>query len=356
MPNPVNMPPGSIVLDVIGTELTDDDRRRLAHPQTGGVILFTRNYESPQQLEQLTREIHALRRPPLLIMADQEGGRVQRFREGFTALPAMRELGVLWDEDSVHARRLARCTGHVLAAELRAHGVDLSLTPVLDIDHGRSSVIGDRAFHHDPQAIGELASGLIHGMRDAGMSSVGKHFPGHGHVAVDSHHELPVDNRSYAGIEAVDMVPFRRLIGNGLGGMMPAHVVYPQVDQRPAGFSEIWLKQILRGTLGFDGVIFSDDLSMAGARWAGGIVQRAQAALDAGCDMVLVCNDAQAADELLAGLDHPLPALGMVRLLRLHGHSATESPAQLARDPVYLEAVATVRTIGARNGELPLYR
>lgn len=344
------------MLDVIGMELTDDDRRRLTHPQVGGVILFARNYESPTQLTQLTQEIHAARQPPLLIAVDQEGGRVQRFREGFTALPAMRELGAIWDQDPARARQLARCTGHVLAAELRAHGVDLSFTPVLDVDHGHSSVISDRAFHADPQAISELASSLIHGLRDAGMSSVGKHFPGHGHVTADSHHELPVDGRPYAKIEAVDLVPFRRLIDNGLGGIMPAHVVYPDVDERPAGFSEIWLKQILRGALGFDGMIFSDDLSMAGAQWAGNVVRRAQAALTAGCDMVLVCNDPQAADELLAGLDHPLPALGMARLLRLRGRGGVESPAQLARDLAYLEAAAAVRMIGARNGELPLYR
>ncbi len=356
MKQSVSMPPGVVMLDVMGTELTDDDRRRLACPQVGGVILFTRNYESPQQLTQLTQEIHLVRQPPLLIAVDQEGGRVQRFREGFTTLPAMRELGAIWNNDPVRARQLARCTGHVLAAELRAHGIDLSFTPVLDIDHGHSNVIGDRAFHADPQAIGELASSLTHGLRDGGMSAVGKHFPGHGHVTADSHHKLPVDDRPYAKIEAVDLVPFRYLIENGLEGIMPAHVVYSDVDARPAGFSKIWLQQILRGVLGFEGMIFSDDLSMAGAQVAGNIVQRAHTALDAGCDMVLACNNPQTADELLAGLDYPLPALGMARLMRMRGRGGVESSAQLARELAYLEAVAAVRAISARSGELPLYR
>ena len=354
MRQPVSIPPGVAILDVSGTKLTDDDRRRLACPQVGGVILFTRNYQSPQQLAQLTQEIHVVRQPPLLIVVDQEGGRVQRFREGFTVLPAMRELGVIWDEDPARARQLSRCTGHVLAAELRTHGIDLSFTPVLDIDHGCSNVIGNRAFHANPQAIGELASSLAQGLRDGGMSAVGKHFPGHGHVTADSHLEQPVDDRPYANIEAHDLVPFRHLIKNGLGGIMPAHVVYSDVDEQPAGFSKIWLQQILRNALGFDGLIFSDDLSMAGAQVAGNIVQRAHAALDAGCDMVLVCNNPQFADELLAGLDYPLPALGKARLMRLRGREA-ESPAQLACNPAYLEAVAAVRAISVKSEELPFY-
>ena len=261
---------GPVILDVAGIELTADDRKRLAHPMVGGVILFARNYESPPQLAQLTRDIRVQRQPPLLIAVDQEGGRVQRFRDGFTALPAMRELGAVWDSDPAQAKRLAQSVGYVLATELRAHGVDLSFTPVLDVDHGNSSVIGDRAFHSSPNAITELALGLIHGLALGGMSSVGKHFPGHGHVTADSHREIPVDARPYAAIEASDLQPFRRLIENGLGGIMPAHVVYPDVDTKPAGFSEIWLKQILRQRLGFDGIIFSDDLSMEGASSAAG--------------------------------------------------------------------------------------
>jgi len=348
--------PGAVMLDISGTQLTDDDRRRLKSPQTGGVILFSRNYQSSQQLVGLVQEIQALRQPPLLIAVDQEGGRVQRFREGFTALPAMCELGARWDEDPATARRLARYTGYVLAAELRAHGIDLSFTPVLDVDYGHNAVIGDRAFHRDPKVIGDLALSLLHGLRDAGMAAVGKHFPGHGHVVADSHHELPVDDRSYAQIAAGDLVPFRHLIENGLAGIMPAHVIYPRIDERPAGFSDIWLKKILRGTLAFDGMIFSDDLSMAGAQWAGGIAKRADAALNAGCDMVLVCNDPQAADELLADFDAPLPALGLARLLRLRGRDGARSPAQLLDDPLYTESVAAVHASSARSGELPLYR
>ena len=351
-----HMPLGPVMLDVAFTELGGDDHRRLAHPRVGGVILFARNYESPAQLARLTQEIHAQRQPPLLIAVDQEGGRVQRFRDGFTVLPAMRELGALWDADPALARTLAREVGHVLAAELRAYGVDLSLAPVLDVDHGASSVIGDRAFHSKPRAIGELAQGLVSGLKQGGMSSVGKHFPGHGHVKADSHHEIPVDDRPYAAIEACDLQPFRRLIESGLGGIMPAHVVYPQVDSRPAGFSEIWLKQILRRELKFDGMVFSDDLSMAGASGAGNVVERARAALAAGCDMVLVCNDPQSADRLLVELDHEMPATALARLARIHGRGGPESPAQLQRDPGYLDAVAAVRTIGVKSGELPLFR
>jgi beta-N-acetylhexosaminidase len=351
-----HIPLGPVMLDVAGTELGDDDRTRLAHPLVGAVILFSRNYESPEQLVRLTQDIHSQRQPPLLIAVDQEGGRVQRFRDGFTVLPAMREFGVLWDTDPKHARGLAQEVGYVLAAELRACGVDLSLTPVLDVDHGNSSVIGDRAFHGNPRAISELALGLVYGLKQGGMSSVGKHFPGHGHVKADSHHEIPVDDRPYTAIEASDLQPFRRLIESGLGGIMPAHVVYPQVDGKPAGFSAIWLKQILRRQLGFDGMIFSDDLSMAGASGAGSVVERAIAALAAGCDMVLVCNNPQSADQLLADLDYQMPATALARLARIHGRGGPESTAQLQRDQRYLDAVAAVRTIGVKNGELPLYR
>jgi beta-N-acetylhexosaminidase len=350
------IPLGPVMLDVAGIELTADDLKRLVHPMVGGVILFTRNYESPSQLAQLTHDIRVLRQPPLLIAVDHEGGRVQRFRDGFTALPAMRELGAIWDGDRAQSKRLAQAVGYVLAAELRAHGVDLSFTPVLDVDHGNSSVIGDRAFHSNPRAISELALGLIHGLTLGGMSSVGKHFPGHGHVTADSHREMPVDTRPYAAIEASDLQPFRRLIENGLGGIMPAHVVYPDVDTKPAGFSEIWLKQILRQRLGFDGIIFSDDLSMEGASSAGGVVERTRAAFDAGCDLVLVCNDAQSADELLAKLDYQMPATALARLARVHGRGGPESPAQLQRDQRYLDSVAVVRTVSIKSGELPLYR
>ena len=252
---------GPVMLDVKGTQLTAGDRKRLQHPLTGGVILFSRNYSSLRQLTELTSEIHSLRNPPLLIAVDHEGGRVQRFRENFTRLPAMRELGRIWDEHPSQARHLTHQTGYVLAAELRACGVDLSFTPVLDVDHGQSGIIGDRAFHRKPQAISDLAHSLMLGLKTGGMAAVGKHFPGHGYIEADSHIEVPVDNRTYADIEMDDLVPFRQMIDFGLAGIMPAHVIYPSVDARPAGFSKIWLKEILRGELGFDGCIFSDDLT-----------------------------------------------------------------------------------------------
>ncbi len=346
---------GAVMLDVAGTALTDDDRKRLTHPLTGGVILFARNFQSPRQLMALTAEIHALRTPALLIAVDHEGGRVQRFRDGFTAIPAMRELGMAWEKNANTAKQLAQDTGYVLAPELRAHGVDLTFAPVLDVDFKRSSVIGDRAFHADPEIIAPLAQALVHGFNLGGMSSVGKHFPGHGHVRADSHHEVPVDDRSYIDIEQCDLIPFRRLIGAGLGAVMPAHVIYPQVDAQPAGFSSKWLKQILRKQLEFDGVIFSDDLSMEGAKagaGVGGVVARANAALSAGCDMVLVCNDAGAADELLVGLDHTMPAVGQARLASMRGRGAAQGMATLSATAEYQRALSAVQGIGKREGDL----
>lgn len=343
---------GPIMLDVPGAALTGDDRRRLAHPLVGGVILFARNYQSPAQLLALTAEIHALRTPHLLIAVDHEGGRVQRFREGFTVLPPMRELGRIWDRHPAEARRHARECGYVLAAELRAHGVDLSFTPVLDLDYGASGVIGDRAFHSDVDAVADLAHQLMLGLRDAGMGSVGKHFPGHGFVRADSHLEIPVDERSYADIEQADLVPFRRMAGYGMTGVMPAHVIYPAVDSRPAGFSPVWLQQILRGELGFDGVIFSDDLSMQGASVAGGMVERAAAALNAGCDMALVCNNCAAADEVLASLDWRMPATSIARIARLHGKPHPPAMTELREQPRYAAAVHAIAGIGHGSADL----
>jgi beta-N-acetylhexosaminidase len=318
------------------------------------VTLFSRNYASPEQLVGLTAEIHALRNPPLVIAVDHEGGRIQRFRDGFTVIPAMRELGWVWDHDQPHARQLAQELGFVLAAELLAHGVDVSLAPVLDVDRGKSSVIGDRAFHSDPRAIGELARSLLQGFKQAGMSGVGKHFPGHGHVSADSHHEVPVDERTFEEIEAVDLAPFRRLIEAGLGGIMPAHVIYPRVDGEPAGYSTVWLKQVLRGRLGFDGVIFSDDLSMEGARVAGGVTERARAALGAGCDMVLLCNCPQAVDDLLDNLSYTMPAVSLARLARMHGRQLAGGMVKLREDVRYARALHAIAGIGKRDGELPL--
>ncbi len=335
---------GPAMVDVAGLVLMPEDTARLRHPRVGSVILFARNFESPLQLVELCRAIRALRTPQLLIAVDHEGGRVQRFRKGFTLVPPMAELGKLWDRDPKAALDSARGCGFVMGAELQAHGVDFSFAPVLDVDYGESGVIGDRALHREPKVIAALGEALQQGLDSAGMIAVGKHFPGHGWVRADSHHDVPVDERSLAEITAADLVPFQRL-AKRLGGVMPAHVIYPKVDPRPAGFSPVWLKEILRGKLGFDGVIFSDDLSMEGARTAGGVVARAHAALDAGCDVVPLCNDPGSADVLLAGLEHRAIAPALARRLeRLRGRSITS--AALAANSAYLaatEALARIR-------------
>jgi beta-N-acetylhexosaminidase len=297
---PRELPRGPVVLGVEGLALTDADRARLVHPLTGGVILFARNYADPAQLAALTAEIRALRAPRLLICADHEGGRVQRFRSGFTPIPPMRTLGELWDRDVAAAAAEAQRIGETIARELRAQGVDFSFTPVLDLDFGASTVIGDRAFHGNPNAAAHLGVALRRGLNAGGCAAVGKHFPGHGFVAADSHLETPVDARPLTDLLADDLIPFAVLAKDGLEAVMPAHVIYPEVDELPAGYSTIWLGEILRGRLGFDGLVFSDDLGMAGALTAGDIVARADAALAAGCDMVLTCNEFADADDLLA--------------------------------------------------------
>lgn len=292
---------GPVMLDVVGTTLNDDDLRRIRDPLTGGVILFARNYTHRAQLVALCKAIHQAR-PGVLIAVDHEGGRVQRFRsDGFTRLPAMRKLGDLWDKDVLQSCKAATAVGYVLAAELRACGVDLSFTPVLDIDYGQSEVIGDRAFHRDPRVVTLLAKSLNHGLALSGMANCGKHFPGHGFAEADSHVAIPLDERKAKDIIAEDAAPYGWL-GMSLAGVMPAHVIYPDVDSHPAGFSKKWLS-VLREKMEFDGVIFSDDLSMEGASVAGSIVQGAHAALSAGCDMVLICNSPDKADQLLQGLD-----------------------------------------------------
>ncbi len=299
--------PGPVMLDIEGLTLNQSDLRRIRHPLTGGVILFGRNFQDRAQLAALTTAIHEAR-PGLLIAVDHEGGRVQRFQtDGFTPLPPMRVLGNLWDQDPVAASSAATDVGFILAAELRACGIDLSFTPVLDLDHGPSGVIGDRAFHRDAKVVTHLAKNLNHGLALTGMANCGKHFPGHGFVAADSHVAIPVDGRTLEQILREDAAPYRWL-GLGLAGVMPAHVIYPQVDPHPAGFSKKWLS-ILRHDMGFEGVIFSDDLSMEGASVAGDVVAGANAALDAGCDMVLICNAPQSADQLLRQLD-PAVAFG----------------------------------------------
>ena len=341
---------GPIMCDIAGTELTIDDKRRLQHPMIGGVILFARNYSSLQQLTDLTTEIHALRTPSLLVAVDHEGGRVQRFKNDFTRLPAMRELGKIWDEHPIRAHRLAQLTGYVLAAELRSCGIDLSFTPVLDIDYQQSCVIGDRAFHRKPQVIGELAHSLMKGLKLGGMEAIGKHFPGHGYIQEDSHIEMPVDKRSYLDIKMDDLIPFREMIKHGLAGIMPAHVIYPKIDSQPAGFSTVWLQKILRSEFEFDGCIFSDDLSMEGAVVAGNIVQRAEIAFNAGCDMVLVCNDPNAADKLLAELQWKIPAASLARLNRMRGHPNPDSVAKLHENPSFIQSAQEVGNIGTSTG------
>ncbi len=347
------MPLGPLMLDIAGTELTDDDKKRLTHPLTGGVILFSRNFTSRKQLTALTTEIHALRMPPLLIAVDHEGGRVQRFREEFTKLPSMQELGKIWDKHKARARQLARQVGFVLAAELQVSGVDLSFAPVLDIDYGQSSVIGDRAFHRNPQAISDLAHDFMLGLKAGGMQAVGKHFPGHGYIRADSHLEKTIDQRSYIDIAMEDMLPFRRMINFGLGGIMAAHVIYPEIDRYPAGFSRIWLQDILRKELQFEGCIFSDDLSMQGVAHFESIVQRAAAALGAGCDMILVCNDTQAEDDLLNTLEWDISAASLARLARMHGKKKFASMVKLREDGDYIQAVRAISFVGDLKAALP---
>jgi beta-N-acetylhexosaminidase len=306
-----------VILDVAGKTLTEADRRRLAHPLTGGAILFGRNWADRRQLTELVAEMKSIR-PDLLVCVDHEGGRVQRFRtDGFTHLPPMRRYGERWADDAggppgagaMAAMDAATAAGFVMATELRACGVDLSFAPVLDLEHGHSTVIGDRAFHRDPRVVSMLARSLVLGMRQAGMAHCGKHFPGHGHVAADSHVDVPVDPRPLADLLADDARPYEWL-STALASVMPAHVIYPQVDDRPAGFSARWLQDVLRERLGFTGAIFSDDLSMAGARQLAGrtlgYTEAALLAMEAGCDLVLLCNQSigsgEPLDELLDGL------------------------------------------------------
>lgn len=328
---------GHLMIDLEGLYLTIEERELLKHPLVGGVILFSRNYESPEQVAALTADIHALRTPPLLIAVDHEGGRVQRFRQGFTRLPASARLGQLYDQQPRLAIHYAEQVGWLMAIELRAVGVDFSFAPVIDLGKGISSVIGDRALHQNPDVITHLAQALLLGMRQAGMAAVGKHFPGHGSVVADSHHAVPVDERDFTDIQFTDLVPFARLIKNDLAAIMPAHVIYPKVDSIPAGFSARWLQGILRTQLGFQGVIFSDDISMAGAAVMGDVTARAQQALHAGCDMVLICQDREAAIQVIDHLGTYHSPVSQARLIRMHGQKALQWQ-QLAQQPQWIKA------------------
>lgn len=341
---------GPIMLDVGGTTLDAEDIRRIRHPQTGGVILFARNYANRRQLKALTAAIHAAR-PGVLIAVDHEGGRVQRFKTGgFTKLPPMRVLGALWERDVLRATNAATAVGYILAAELRACGVDMSFTPVLDLDHGASGVIGDRAFHRDARVVTLLAKSLNHGLLLAGMANCGKHFPGHGFVQADSHVAIPVDERPLQAILAEDAAPYDWL-GMSLSAVMPAHVIYPKVDRHPACFSKKWLS-MLRNKFGFEGAIFSDDLSMEGASVAGSVLNGAKAALHAGCDMVLICNAPDKADQLLAGVRPGTSAAARTTAARSAARLAAMMPTgpapdwqDLQQNARYLAALRMIKSL-----------
>ena len=347
---------GPIMLDLVGLEISPEERDVLTHPLVGGVILFSRNYESPEQLQHLVSEIHNLREPHLLVAVDHEGGRVQRFRQGFSEFPPAAVFGKIYDEDRKRGKRLAESCGWLMAVELRALGIDFSFAPVLDLDFGISTVIGDRAFHRKPDAVADLAQSYMMGMRRAGMVATGKHFPGHGAIAADSHIDMPVDEREFEEIYRHDVVPFGKLIRAGLGAIMPAHVIYPAVDEKPACFSSLWLKEVLRERMGFQGVIFSDDLTMKGAHVMGDIVERGVAAMAAGCDMVLVCNQPEEAVQLIDGLgkrdetqDDPVSHVRLARMHERHNINRDE----LLRDPKWKEAVRIASDLrGHESGEL----
>ena len=327
------------MIDIAGQTLTDLDRERLCHPLVGGLILFARNYRDPAQLAVLCEEIHVLRHPRLPIAIDHEGGRVQRCREGFTRLPAMRRLGECWEHDVGKAVELARAVGVILATELRARGVDFSFTPVLDMDWGRSGVIGDRSFHSDPEVVVALAGALIEGLRSVGMAVCGKHFPGHGWAEADSHVALPVDERSLAELQK-DILPYRKL---KLDAVMPAHVIYSSCDKKCSGFSNYWI-DYLRNNVKFNGVIFSDDLSMEGASVAGDIVDRADAAWQAGCDMLLVCNAPDAVGELMERWSVTLNPERQVRVGQLAPENA-KTGAALLESTEYRESLACAASL-----------
>lgn len=336
---------GQIMLGIGGYELEAEEREFLRHPQAGGVILFTRNYYDLAQLQELIRQIHSLRQPQLLVAVDQEGGRVQRFKGEFTQLPPPGVLAPLYDRNPAQARAMAETLGWLMAAEQRAAGVDLSFAPVLDLGRGVSQVIGDRAFHADPQAVAELAQAYVRGMRRAGMAATGKHFPGHGSVAPDSHLELPRDERPWGDLQLEDVVPFERMVRNGIAALMMAHVIYPVVDEQPASFSRSWIEGILRNRLGFQGAVFSDDLGMEAASCIGDYPDRARVALEAGCDMVLLCNEPDQVAAVLDALPVSPEPVASLRLARLRGRLGAPDWPALQRMPEWKAAVEAARSL-----------
>jgi beta-N-acetylhexosaminidase len=333
------------MVDIAGTELSAEDVRVLAHPMVGSVLLFTRNYTNPQQLAALTAAIRALRTPHLLIAVDHEGGRVQRFREGFTRLPAARLLGRRFDEDRRDALSLAQSVGWLMASELRAVGVDFSFAPCIDLDYGVSEIIGDRAFHSDPDTVAALAVATMTGMREAGMAAIAKHFPGHGAVVADSHVALPVDRREFVDLEA-DIRPYRPLIDNNLPGIMAAHVVFPAMDALPASLSKRWITGVLRGEMGFHGCVFADDLTMAGAAAFGDVMARVDLALAAGCDVLPICNDRHSVELVLGRFGANVgSAASQARLVRMRARG--EAPADLHADRHWQETAARIAGLSA---------
>lgn len=345
---------GPVMLDIEGTRLSPADRDLLREPAVGGLILFSRNFESPGQVGELVAEVRALRSPPLIVGVDHEGGRVQRFREGFTAVPPMRLIGRAWRRDPEGGEKLARTAGWLIASELRSAGIDLCFAPCVDLDWGVSEVIGDRAFHRRPDVVADLAAAFSRGLKSAGMAAVAKHFPGHGAVVADSHDQLPVDRREYSDV-LDDIRPYDRLITNGsIAGVMTAHVVYREIDPLPASFSEYWLKEELRSRLGFDGAIFSDDLSMKATRDYGSMSERARLALEAGCDMVIICNDRTAARTAVTALRDYSNPLSLVRFARLHGTRQVDRDA--LRESEEWQAARAALERWSKPGELELGR
>lgn len=346
---------GPLMLDLGADTISAPERKLLQSPHVGGVILFSRNFTSVESLVALINEIHALRHPKLLVAIDQEGGRVQRLRDGFTQLPAINLLGKLYEKDSHHACELSELTGWLMAAELRSIGIDFSFAPILDLNHGVSQVIGDRAFHKDPDVVSILASRYIHGMKSAGMQAVGKHFPGHGAVVADSHIDLPTDSRNYQDILMQDLVPFQRMIDHGLAGIMSAHVIYEKVDNNVATYSEKWLNRVLRQQLEFKGVIFSDDLSMKAADCSSDYVLRTQKALQAGCDMVLICNACEQACEVAEKLENYNNPTSQIRLTRMHGGKNPLSYQKLHNTNEWKHAVTQIESYqDSPHGELTI--
>jgi beta-N-acetylhexosaminidase len=332
------------MLDLADTTLSVEEARRLRNPLVGGVILFSRNYDSREQLRELVKSIHAAADRRLLVAVDQEGGRVQRFRHDFTHLPPLARFGEIFEEDQDRALALTETAGWIMAAELRAVGIDFSFAPILDLKRGVSHVIGDRAFHRRPATVSRLAQAYMRGMREAGMAAVGKHFPGHGSVVADSHHELPMDERILSEIEERDLIPFSRLSEATIPALMTAHIVFNKLDSNPVTFSPFWLQEILRDRLKFNGAIFSDDLNMSACGPYGTPVERMQKALRAGCDMVLYCNNPEAVGEILEKMSTPANPAYAMRLVRMHG-LGSENEDDLVNSARWKQAVAAMQAL-----------